>query len=122
MFNNSQQESFLNSPDRKKALGMKSKSSVMDHVAEPKHGGHDENEDHAAMHAEHGPVVEAHMKSDHEMQEHHVHLTHQDGHKRHSQHDSHGEATDHIKAAHDAGNEESDAAPMEQDRDEYPVE
>jgi hypothetical protein len=101
MFNNAQQESFLNSPERAKALGHKPKAFGQDH--DEQHDG-----EHEAAHAEHGPVVKTEMHHDHEMQEHKVTLHHADGHKRHSVHDSVREALDHIRAAHEADGEKSD--------------
>ena len=92
---NPQQAEFENDPVRLKSLGYGGKE-------EEEEGSPDEgmDEDHEAMREEHGPVEHVHVEHDHENGEHHVHLTHEDGHKRHSMHGSVREAFEHAEAAH----------------------
>jgi hypothetical protein len=102
---NPQQDRFLNDPSRLKSLGFgkssKQKGSPAKTPRDKSQDGHEHKDEHAQMHAEHGPVKHAHMESHHDMSEHHVSLEHEDGHKRDSVHDSAAEAADHIKAAHE---------------------
>src|SRR4029077_18852451 len=60
-------------------------------------GENPEQQDGAAIAAEHGPAHEIHMQHEHEMGAHHVHSMHPDGHEHHSDHGSVGEAHDHAK-------------------------
>ena len=62
-----------------------------------------EEQDGAAIAAEHGPAHEIHLQHEHGMGSHHVHSVHEDGHEHHSDHGSAGEAHEHAKKLAGAG-------------------
>jgi hypothetical protein len=60
-------------------------------------GHNPQEQDGAAVAAEHGPAVAVNLEHEHEIGVHHVHSSHADGHEHHSDHASAEEAHEHGK-------------------------
>jgi hypothetical protein len=120
MHPNPQANEYKESPSRLKSLGFekseKEKGSPAKTPRDKSQDGHEHKDEHAEAHAQHGPVVHAHLESNHETGEHQVHIEHADGHKRSSIHDSASEGLEHVSAAHapaEQGEGEASAPPTE---------
>lgn len=122
---NPQQDQWGNDPKRLKSLGFgksdKAKGMPAKTPRDKSQDGHEHGDEHKQMHAQHGPVMHAHMESKHDMGEHHVMLKHEDGHERSSIHDSAAEGADHIKAAHEPAEHGEMDSMNEGDSDSMPM-
>ena len=101
---------------RKSSAGGAGMAERTDPLSQPTEGG--DEQDGAAVAAEHGPAQHVEIEHDHEGGMHSVHSRHPDGHEHHSEHASAGEAHEHAKELA-GGGEEHDAEDQEGDDAEF---